>query len=277
MVEAGVIREFTTKVSIGQLGAVAVHVFGQTESSLYDSMAEELGKNDCTEIVWFSGDFTIVHGILRDVSGLDSFVEHAKKSAQMRKLTVGIFGGVKTADTGQVYARTGREELTSLDYRIIGSLRKDSRKEIAAIARELRVSAGTIRRRLERLMGDGSVEMNIVFYPGYSSGMTNVLGITVPENVSRNTLVEELEEAFGSRFIAFIQYLNIPNMMLAFVWTDTVAEMLQIEGYLKGHGAVESVWTYTLQRKYLFDTWRDKLLSKKIGDAQAAAESCVCM
>lgn len=270
MVETGVIREFTTKISIGQLGAVAIHVFGQTESTSYDSMAEILGTNECTETVWFSGDFTIVHGILRDVSGLDSFVEHAKEGAQMRKVTVGIFGGVKTADVGQVYARTNREELTPLDYRIIGSLRKNSRKEIAVIAHELRISTGAVRRHLERLMEDGSIEMNIVFYPGSSSGVTNVLGIILREGSSRNTLMKELEDAFGSRFIAFIRYLNIPNMMLAFVWTDKVAEMLQIEGHLKVHPAVESVWTYTLQRKYLFETWRDKLLNKKIGDVRTA-------
>ena len=53
--------------------------------------------------------------------------------------------------------------MDELDFRIIEILQKDGRTANASIARQVKVSEGTIRRRLRRLMRDGVI--NVVAVP----------------------------------------------------------------------------------------------------------------
>ena len=62
-------------------------------------------------------------------------------------------------------------DLCELDYKIIRSLKEDSRKPVADISEEIGVSAKTIRRRLDRMIKNFLIELSIDWYPDASNDL----------------------------------------------------------------------------------------------------------
>jgi hypothetical protein len=59
-----------------------------------------------------------------------------------------------------------------------------------------------------------------------------------------------------------MMFANLPNQLTLFLWTNSMRQMDGLRGRISAESGVASVTMNILQIGYMFDTWRDKLLTE---------------
>ena len=253
IINAGIIRAFTARVSLFHLRAIAVWVFGRSGADHLDKVHLRLKKNDSTYWVANSGGgYVYVGGYLKSLAELDSYVSFVKKEAVMGQPTVGIIAQPPTLNEN--------ETIRPLDYQILGSLHKDSRKSVTDVASEVNASPKTVHRRLERMIAKGLVEFSIDWYPDASNDIVSLCHVGVAEDADRNEVLSSLVRSFSQNVLVNVIFSNLPNQIVLFLWTNSMRQMDDLRERIGRTKGVGSVTMNVLQIGYLFDTWRDKLV-----------------
>ncbi len=252
LTDSGVIRAFTARPSLAFLGAVPVWIFGRAEAARPEEVHLRLKNNDSTYWVANSGGgYIYVGGYLRNVSELDSYVSFTRKEGEIGQPTVGILW--------QPPNRFSNEVLRPLDYQILASLRKDSRKSVTDVASEVRASTKTVHRRLERIMEKGLVDLSIDWYPDASNDIVSLCHVDLAHNANRAEVSSSLRQSYPENVLIDVIFSNLPDQFVMFLWTNSMKQMHDVrEGIGRAEG-VKSVMLNVLQIGYMFDTWRDKL------------------
>ncbi|MBI3967611.1 MAG: Lrp/AsnC family transcriptional regulator [Chloroflexi bacterium] len=96
------------------------------------------------------------------------------------------------------------EDVDDLDRRIITCLRQNGRQSNTEIARQLSVSEGTVRNRLQRLIGKGIISIVAVMHPprlGYEEHV--LIGVScVPGHTQ--AVARALVAMYEVRYLAFV-------------------------------------------------------------------------
>jgi DNA-binding Lrp family transcriptional regulator len=261
LVNQGVIKAFTAHPSLVSLGAVSVWVYGRSEAAHPSDVHLRLKADDRTYWVANSGGgYVYIGGYLRGIEELDGYVAFAKGEGELGDPTVGIV----SATVGVVSAMGGRrpEALRPLDYQILASLRKDSRKPATDVAAEVNASVKTVHRRLEWMTEKGLVDFSIDWYPDASDDIVSLCHVEVDRRFDRMKVLDSLKKRFPDNVLVEMLFSNLPNMLVLFLWTNS---MRQMEGLRESLGSVEgakSAMMNVLQVGYMFDTWRDKMVPK---------------
>jgi DNA-binding Lrp family transcriptional regulator len=262
MANLGIIRAFTAHPSLMSLGATSVWVYGRSEAAHPGDLHLRLNVDDRTYWVANSGGgYVYVGGHLRDISELDEYVGFVKKESEMSNPTVGIIPSM---------GRRPQESLKPLDYEILASLRKDSRKPATEIASEVNASAKTVHRRLEWMLEKGLVEFTIDWYPDASNDIVALCHVELAGGSDRTKVLEGLKRRFGQNILVWVLFSNLPNLIVLFVWTNTMKQMEELRESLAGAEGAESVMLNVLQIGYMFETWRDGLVLEKTGKSPKA-------
>ena len=254
MVDAGIIRTFTARVSLVSLRATTVWVFGR---SVADHPGEvHLGLRNSASTYWVGnsgGGYIYVGGYLRDISELDSFVSFVKKEGRIEEPTVGILPQP---------AAHPSESLHQLDYQILAALHKDSRKSATDVASEVRASAKTVHRRLEKMIGNGLVDFSMEWYPDVSNDIISICHIEVARGINRQEVLSALKQDFRQNILVDMMFGNLPNQLTLFLWTNSMRQMEDLREEIGRAKGVESIIVNILQIGHLFDTWVDELTIK---------------
>jgi len=257
-VESGIIKNFTSKISLKSLNAFQVVIFGKSKSSEIEKNIQILGKNKKTyQIVIAAGNYLYISGYLQDISELDTYSSFIIKEGNIEKPTIGLISQSKILNKDDI-------NLKKLDYKIIYSLHKNSRKKINDIADEIKVSSKTIKRYLSKMIEEGSIELSIDFYPTVSNDIFTFYHMTLNENKSNIQIAKQILKKYYPRVIGAWTFSNLPNQILMNIWTNTISEIHDFENELKKKDYVQNIFSNMLYDFYYFDTWRDELLIKKI-------------
>jgi DNA-binding Lrp family transcriptional regulator len=195
-----------------------------------------------------------VHGLLRNISELDEYVAFVKKTAAVPNPIVGI---VTLGLPIQI-----ENTLKALDYQIIYSLHKDSRKEIPEIAEELGVSAKTVRRRLTNMVRSHLIELSMDWYPEASHDSLSIMNMQLKDSADKAKALTRLRTEYSPKMIWFWMFSNLPNLVMGMLWTKGMKELQDICRHLQTED-FETVTPNVLCYSLVFDTWRDKLASEK--------------
>jgi DNA-binding Lrp family transcriptional regulator len=253
MIDTGIIRSFTARESLVSLKAISVWVFGRSEAAHPGEIPKRLKSNESTYWVANSGGgYIYVGGYLRDLSELDSYVAFVKKEGEIGEPTVGIIPPLAS--------RFPNENLRPLDYQILASLHKDARKPVTDVASEIRASAKTVHRRLERMIEKGLVDLSIDWYPDASNDIVSLCHLTLAQNADRSRVTSSLNQKFSQNVLIDVLFSNLPNLVTLFLWTNSMKLMDDLRESIGKEEGVESVVLNVLQIGYMFDTWRDRLL-----------------
>jgi len=256
MVNLGIIRTFTAHPSLTSLGAIAVWVYGRSDAAHPGDLHSLLGTDDRTYWVANSGGgFVYVGGYLRDISELDEYVGFVKKEGDLNDPIVAIVPSMGRPSQ--------KESLRPLDYQILASMRKDSRKPATDIATEVDASAKTVHRRLEWMQEKGLVDFTIDWYPDASNDIVAVCHVEVAKGFDRINVLENLRGRFAQNTLVEMQFSNLPNQVALFVWTNTMKQMEDLRESVGGTAGVGSVLLNVLQIGYMYDTWRDGLVLER--------------
>jgi len=154
LVQSGIIRTFSASLDIGMLKALTIIIFGKCQDCTVEEVLKRAQKNDA--IYWISaagGDFVYVGAHIRSISDLEPLVEYVRDELCIAEPTVGI-------ENVQQHV-CPEKELTALDYQIMRSLQKNSRKQIVDIAEELHISAKTVQRKLSNMEQNRMIKFSL--------------------------------------------------------------------------------------------------------------------
>ena len=180
-----------------------------------------------------------------------------KETAKMPEPTVGIQSPPPLFPAFNPDDRT----LYALDYQIIRALKDDSRKPISEVADELGISAKTARRRLNRLIQNGLIELSIEWYPDASHDILTLVQLQLAPDVDPVSAFKRLQK-YSPHILFYWQFVNIPNLATYAVWTSTMKELQTIRASLEKEEGVLSVMPNVLYVGYIFSTWRDRIVDQ---------------
>ncbi len=252
LISSGMIRSFTAHPSLVSVGAVTVWVYGRSEAPHPGEIHQRVKTDDRT--YWMTnsgGGYIYVGGYLRSLSELDEYIGFVKDKAEMSDPTVGIMP--------QMSSRYPNERLSPLDYQILGALHGDSRKPASEVAKEVKASAKTVHRRLERMVEKGLADLTIDWYPDASNDIVSLCHVEVARHTTRQRVLEGLGEKFSQNILVPVLFSNLPNLVIFFLWTNSMKQMEDLREKIGKADGVKSVMLNVLQIGYMFDTWRDRL------------------
>jgi len=260
MVEEGVIRGFTTKISLAALGAFHALIHGRSEAeSVYDIEGALGSHNAVYWVTLAGGNYVYVGAHLRSIQELPAVIEFVEEAGRMPDPTVGI---IHEEFSGR--ERPLDELLQPIDWEIIHSLSRDSRKAVSAVAEEIGASSRTVRRRLERLVEEGLVEFSMEWYPSATNHINTAVhieaGSASPEEVIGKFMSEYQPNAlFAWRFI------NLPRKVIAYLWSPSMNVLRKLTERMGRDGVFRSATPIILYAGSLHETWRDRLVLERTG------------
>jgi DNA-binding Lrp family transcriptional regulator len=255
LVDMGVIRKFTSKISLGALNVVVVILHGTSEADSVADLNKKLGTHG--SIYWVTlggGNYMIIGAYLRNAQEIESLVDYVKKEAVIPNPSLGILSYPPSS------LQFGNEkDLRSLDREIICALSNDSRKPISDVAEELSVTAKTVRRRLSSMIRKGLIELSLEWYPDTSNDIITTMQLKLKPEANKNEAANVLKNYYPNILFSY-QFINVPNELFCFVWTNTMKELKEIQQRLEKERTVASIVSNILYTGYIFETWRDKLV-----------------
>ncbi len=255
LIEMGVIRKFTAKISLTALQAVVVTLYGKSEAESVANLHNKLGTQG--SIYWVTlggGNYMIVGAYLKSMQEIEPLVEYVKKEALIPNPAIGIHS---SAPTNPRF--TAERALHSLDLQIIYALSNDSRKSISDVAEEVGVTAKTVRRRLSSMTRNELVDFSIEWFPDTSNDIITTMQLKLKPDANKSKVSDILKKYFPNMLFSY-QFINIPNELLCFVWTNTMKELKEIQQSLEKEETVASIVSNILYTGYIFETWRDELV-----------------
>ena len=115
-------------------------------------------------------------------------------------------------------------KLCELDYKIIRSLKDNSRKATSEVAEELGVSAKTVRRRLARMEKNYLIQLSIDWYPDISNDIMSVFHINTKNGANPNA-ANLIMQKHSPNTLFYWSLSNLPNDYFFMVWTPTCKEL----------------------------------------------------
>jgi DNA-binding Lrp family transcriptional regulator len=252
--EEEIVLGFTARPSAIALKYLSVLVFGYSNARSLDTVSEELGQHEnIYSIAIGSGKYLCIIGFLRDITGLRDFSVYISKTAQISDPIIGII---------DIPYITTPEPLTTIDYKILKSLNRDSRKPITDIVEDVGVSAKTVRKRLDRMIENNLIDFSFKWTEKGENNLTTGFNIHLKEGTNIDSTIQYLYEKYSKNIIACLSYSNIPNFITMHTWTKNTQESQKIQEKLQTEGFQDVVPHLTLTTKF-YDCWVDQLLRTK--------------
>jgi DNA-binding Lrp family transcriptional regulator len=151
-------------------------------------------------------------------------------------------------------------ELTPLELRIIGSLHTDSRKQLSDVAAEVGVSARTVGSKLDRMVRDGKVRMTLDWRPAFTSDTVSLFELRLNDPSSRANVLALLREQHGGRVVMVSAFTNIPDLIIATVWTPAMCEVEGAIRDLLSTSLFSSIIPHIIYSGRRSGTWKDRLI-----------------
>jgi len=272
LTKIGVIEGITAGISIYYLDAVPVLVFGRSKTASMEETLNRLGESEFSKIaVVAGGNFLYVRGDLRNISELDSYVEFVKRAGEMPEPTVGIVcldSGIPPDYIDGGKRKQSYKELSPLDLKIIASLKDNARRSIADIADMVGVSAKTVRRHLEEMISEGSLDLNVPWDPASGEDVYTIVHVNLREGADKVKVGTRLLSKYPLVFVR--SFSNLPDFLLCALCSDKMTETRRTLREINGDEDVLSMMFNLnyFERKYT--TWRDKLPAVRVRPSKKA-------
>jgi len=79
-------------------------------------------------------------------------------------------------------------------------------------------------------------------------------------NADKRKLITSLMEKFTPNLLFCMDFSNLPDQLICFLWTNAMKELKEMRERLGNVEGVESTMLNVLYTGFIFDTWRDRLV-----------------
>jgi len=260
LIELKIIQEFTAKIKPYAVNAIYSFNFGKSESQDLNLVTSNLAEHeDTSHIMVSSRNFIYVGAMLRNIHELDDYTSFFSKTANITSPFIGLLHKVYSiSPIPYIFPKSGLN-IDKLDKAIIRSMHHDSRKPISEIADEVNSTPSTVRRRLDRMIKEGQIELSINFNPISSNDIFTLFQVYLKPSVNKDELAKKLIEKYRPNIFFIWIFSNLPNLLVCWVWVNNMKELNDIMQNLKKE-RVESVISDIIYSGTFLDTWKEKLL-----------------
>ncbi|MFW9823210.1 MAG: winged helix-turn-helix transcriptional regulator [Candidatus Thorarchaeota archaeon] len=257
--EERVIQTYMARPSFLALNYLLVLIFGTSNAKSIDAINKELGQHESIYyVVNAGGKYLYVSALIRDLSELQEFGSYVSKTAKITEPTIGI---VNQYLSFPLASRTYPEPLTTIDYKILKTLNRDSRKTITDIADEVGISAKTVRKRLDRMVEHDLATFSIE-WTAHKISFVTTFNIYLNEGQDMNSTIQHLYQKYSENVAYCIAYSNLPNFLTLHTWAETARESQKIQEELQTEGFKDIVPHILLTGNY-YECWVDQFLRTK--------------
>jgi len=249
----GFINAYIARPSFIALKYLLVLIFGTSNAKSMDALSKEIGQHESIFYIGITGGkYIYISAFLRDISELQEYSTYVSNTAQISEPTIGI--------VNMPYL-TIPEPLTSVDYKILKTLNKDARKPITDIADDVGLSAKTVRKRLDRMIGNYLASFTIELTVHKIIFLT-VFHVYLNEGTSMNSTIQHINQKYSKNIVYCLSYSNIPNFLTLHTWAKNTQESQRIQEELQKEGFKDVIPHIFLSAKW-YDCWVDQLLRTK--------------
>lgn len=164
--------------------------------------------------------------------------------------------------------------LTSLDWRIVRSLRGDALKSFGEVGKELRISARTVRRRFDRMVKEGSFDIVPIVDLGEITGfILYELAVAFESAQTERSKNPLLELAAGALCSAWPMPDANRHGMTLLLLAKNVAEIEAVRKRAEGLAGVKQVDALLPTDSMTNDAWIDEAIAMRIREPNPASEA----
>lgn len=284
LVELGVLHNFNTKLGpLNFPNSINVILFGNSKAANKDELLDNLGRHECIfNVTRASGNLYYIHAYLKDFSELKQLISFIQQEGEFDDLEIGLDSTspspnapITSESDPMVKSNTKvwlkEHRYSNLDFFIINSLKKNSRKPVTDIADEVGTTSKTVRRHLNKLIEEKLIHFSIEWYPDKSAIIMSIVILKLNPKLQEDKLklMEELRKEHGQTILFSWNISNIPNLMLVCVWTHSMKELQELEASLISK-KFNSVNATVLVKGKMYPSWRDAYLEEKIKDIKTS-------
>ena len=257
LIELGIIRKFTAKLSLLAKNSIHILIYGASKANSIRDLNPKLQQNQ--SIYWLAvsgGNVLYVAAYIKNITELDGLVRFVKDTAQISEPTVGLT--ISPMPPSMKIPKNLQTSLCELDYKIVRSLKDDSRKPTSQIAEELCVSTKTVRRRLKRMEDNFLVSLSMDWFPDASNDIISVFHIQTKPDADPNAATAIWMKHYPN-VLFYWGFSNIPNNYLFMAWTPTTKELRDLRENFEKEPAIQSVSANIMYTGYIFPSWMDEI------------------
>lgn len=242
-----------------------VSIWGVSKAASIEKVLDRLGESEFTTgVTVLGGDMVSVFGCLRSESGLEGYVDFVKQVAEMPEPTVGLVDfndGINPAIYDGPKLKQDRRELSVLDFRIVALLHDDARRPLAEIANTLGVSIKTVRRHIERMRSEGSLDYHSPYDFPPGEDMQTLLFVNLRSGADKVKVGRRLLSKYPLRIAIVRSFTNIPNFLRALLSSEKMSETRRILKEVREDEDVVSVTPNLIYYEREYETsWDWKML-----------------
>ncbi len=270
--ESGRVLGYTAHISLQALGGFMVVIQGTSTADFVPDIVDELGEHDAVMTVMCGNQNNLIIGaFLREVSDMDRLMSFVRDVGKIPYLQVHVVNqGSDISCTKMVGSKQGSQlsDLTDLDLRIIWALHKNARRSVSDVAAEINVSSKTVSRRLARMMENGLIDFHALAVPNLDEDLQIVIQVRISSDAKRSTVIEKVRKLPGDFIDEDLTFSNTPDLVMFVLFTQTLSELKGLLFQVREIDGVIKVSYDTFLYQNYFDTWRDELLVKRIGQIE---------
>jgi Lrp/AsnC family leucine-responsive transcriptional regulator len=255
MIDTGVIRAFTARPSLIGLKAINVLIFGQSKGKNLNEISKQLGNHESIFFVGNAGgNYLYIDGYLRNINELDEYTVSVSDIAVLEEFSTCIKA---------LPFRINPEVLTKIDFQILRTLGSDAKRTIADLAKDLGITAKTIRKRVKRMREYNLVEFSINFAPQNEGTIVSQFHIYLDKNSDHDNEINNIKEQYNDNLLYLQRFTNIPNLLMLTALSKSNKEAADLYSRLQAESH-ENVEHHIIYNGFFFETWRDKLFQEKL-------------
>lgn len=266
MVNLGIIDKFVTTLNYHVFKQTPSNVvmFGTSKARNVKDLIDKLGAHEnIYTISLHSGNFFIIHAVIRNPNELEPLVSFIKLTAEIPELKVGLQSTpIQPEEDVDVIIEV---KLSNNDFLIINALKDNSRKPIVEIAEEIGFSTKTVRRRLDRLIENHLIHFTINWYPDKCSEVIVMIFLTLKPSITvdKTKILEKIREKFGQKILFTWTFSTLPNIIIVCIWVSSMKELQDVQSSLISDEFESISLNIGIDGK-IFPTWQEKYLEDKI-------------
>ena len=263
LIDSNIIEHFTATLKPYAIKALYTFIFGQCNAPDMDRAISELGKHENTwQIILSSRNYMYIGAMLKTIHDLEEYSSFVSKVLKLQAPSIWFLSGVQyKSPVPYILPKAGVNNYDKFDLEIIRSLHKDSRKAISEIADDVNSTPNTIRRRLNRMIEEGIIDLSINFNPEDSNDLFALFRITIKPSMDKIEFSKLLNDKYEPNLFYCWTFSNQPNLVLCWVWANTMKEMTDLVEQIKQE-QIENIIFDIMYKVYYFETWKEKLLYK---------------
>ena len=263
LIELNIIQKFTAKINPYAANAIYTFIFGESKAQNMNLVTSKLGEHENTyNILLSSRNHIYVGAHLKNIHELDDYSSFVSQEAEVQSPTLGLLHGIFYYSPRRYIRPRSKNinmNLDKLDIEIIRSLHNDSRKPISEVADDINSTSSTVRRRLNRMIKEGLIELSINFNPVSSNDIFTLLQISLINPSNKDEMAQYFIDTYQPNIFFCWSFSNVPNFLLCYTWCNSMNELNNLIQKLKKE-KVESIISDVLFKGLFYDTWKEKLL-----------------